>query len=270
MDGFLDRLYQDQSTKDVSIEMSDGLVSAHSVVLCAASDAIRGLLQHGLASENRTLHWKDQPVEVGHFFLRLLYTGTVAEEGELKVEVPVPLRLLLGSLALAKIFMVPHLLKPLTTVLTQRISSSTFDEICVTAINTDLTELRLACAGYARSHGSTVDFPLGTRFRAIVHIRDEDNGDGATVPEETIGEIGVDSDEDCDGHELRWSCDQVMTMVTTRRMLEIGKIKVLSGESSSLFARYQKGQLSPQVLSELAPLWGLPADAGRKRRKLIR
>merc|ERR1719469_1532116 len=53
------------------------MLRAHSCMLCAASDAIRGMLRHGVALEDKKLFWREHPVEVGRFFLRLLYTGTV-------------------------------------------------------------------------------------------------------------------------------------------------------------------------------------------------
>lgn len=76
-----ERLLHDSETKDVEIEMSDGTMRAHSIILMAASDAVRGMLSHGIARDAATkrLCWNEHTLDVGRFFLRLLYTGAVNE-----------------------------------------------------------------------------------------------------------------------------------------------------------------------------------------------
>eukprot|EP00931_Biecheleriopsis_adriatica_P006637 TRINITY_DN108010_c0_g1_i1.p1 TRINITY_DN108010_c0_g1~~TRINITY_DN108010_c0_g1_i1.p1 ORF type:complete len:323 (+),score=34.43 TRINITY_DN108010_c0_g1_i1:66-1034(+) len=88
-----ERLFDDDATKDVEIEVSDGVLKAHSVILIAASDAFRGMLSNGVAAtaNPKRLSWKEQSKVAGQFFLRLLYTGTVEESewgGDTCVDVP--------------------------------------------------------------------------------------------------------------------------------------------------------------------------------------
>jgi len=76
-----EKLLVKDSTKDLEIEMSDGVLRAHSAILVAGSAAIEGMLKHGLAAmeSQQRLTWKEHTMEVGNFFLRLLYVGTVDE-----------------------------------------------------------------------------------------------------------------------------------------------------------------------------------------------
>ena len=142
-----ERLLRDDETKDVDIETAGGTLRAHSLILSAHSDAFQGLLRcqsiaaadcaTGDASGKRLL-WKEHSQDVARFFLRLLYTGTVCEqewfgcETELArdTENQVPIRLLLGSLTLAKMYIVPHLVHHLTEELRARINVETFNDIC--------------------------------------------------------------------------------------------------------------------------------------------
>ena len=72
-----ERLLDDDCSKDVTIETSDDPVMGHSVVLCAASEAIRGLLRNGKNAEadHKHLSWREFPSDVCTFFLELLYLG---------------------------------------------------------------------------------------------------------------------------------------------------------------------------------------------------
>ena len=45
-------LFADDDTKDVEIEMLDGSILAHAAVLSIHSDALRGLLKHGVSQAN--------------------------------------------------------------------------------------------------------------------------------------------------------------------------------------------------------------------------
>merc|ERR1719469_1269486 len=131
------------------------MLRAHSCMLCAASDAIRGMLRHGVALEDKKLFWREHPVEVGQFFLRLLYTGTVAED-EWRSDASdshsseTPLRLLLGALSISKVYQVPHLLHALTEALKDRLDDTIFDEVYASAIQMDITVLRMTCLQYAQ------------------------------------------------------------------------------------------------------------------------
>ncbi|CAE8690485.1 unnamed protein product [Polarella glacialis] len=256
--------------------MSDGLLRAHSCILMAGSDAIRGMLRNGIAatSSQKRLSWKEHPLSVGRFFLRLLYSGTVDEsewgecdqearscrEVPLTIEVKspngqkfctglyelvegsrpngkplwkksgqperwlycyrgvwnvcgkdicdenfetdagyifsahkddvaspdlvscwrrfddhsldthmvdneifvgetepqVPLRLLLGSLVIAKVYFFPCLVSVLVQTMKSRLSCQTFDMICGTAVKADVTSLRFHCVQYAKENEKTL------------------------------------------------------------------------------------------------------------------
>lgn len=274
----LESLYLDDETKDVKIEMADGNLWAHANMLSAASEAIRGLLKHGSAQKRKCLTWKEHTLEVGRFFLRLLYTGTVVEEeweGEQgggggpdsSKDAPIPLHLLLGAMAISKVFQVPHLLKPLTDVAKRRISSQSFDQICANAIDLDLTELRRACLQYAEQHGK-MDLPKGTRLRAERDIHEADNADHADVPAGILGVVTFDESDD-DELEIHWDNGQLNSLECGLDMIKVGMVKVVSGTVDMLFDRYQRGELSPQVIFELAPLWGPQKSTQVKRRKLL-
>jgi len=156
LEALLEKLLQDEETKDVDIEMEDGTLRAHACMLCAASDAMRGMLRHGLAADRPRLSWREHPVEVGRFFLRLLYTGTVNEEewgsGDTEcLSEETPLRLLLGGLAIAKMYQVPHLLHALTEALKRRLDDRTFNDVYSGAIKLDVTALRHIVYGMLRN-----------------------------------------------------------------------------------------------------------------------
>lgn len=74
-----ERLLDDDELKDVTIEFGDGTLRAHSCVLSAASEAVKGILRNGTARESKALAWREHDLKVGRFFLRLLYTGCVEE-----------------------------------------------------------------------------------------------------------------------------------------------------------------------------------------------
>lgn len=264
-----ERLFQDDEGKDVKIELSDGTLWAHATMLGAASEAIQGMLKHGTAQQQKSLSWKEHACEVGRFFLRLLYTGTVAEdEWEGSYEgTQIPLHLLLGALAISKVFQVPHLLKPLTDVAKKRIVSKSFDQICTSAIDLDLTELRRCCLQYAEQHGK-LELPRGTRLRAERDIHESDNADHADVPAGILGIVTFDESDD-DDLEIHWDNGQLNSLECGLEMIRVGMVKVVSRTTELLFDRYQRGELSPQVIFELAPLWGPQRPYEAKRRKLI-
>ena len=66
-----------------------------------------------------------------------------------------PITLLVGSMALAKMYMIHHILQVVIETLKCRLSPHSFDEICTAAIERDVTVLRLlctVCAGEARTN----------------------------------------------------------------------------------------------------------------------
>merc|ERR1712217_277677 len=57
----------------------------------------------------------------------------------------VPLRLLIGSLRISKMYMFSNLLVDLIEALKRRVEKYSFDTICTAAIQNDVTPLRLQC-----------------------------------------------------------------------------------------------------------------------------
>jgi len=267
LEGVLERLLADDDTKDVEIRMKDGTVWAHANMLGANSDAIKGMLRHGMEANNpqKKLSWHEHPVEVGRFFLRLLYTGTVSEEewaegnecsgsdkcGSLS-DREVPLRLLLGSLAIAKVYQVPHLLHALTESLRCRLHDGVFDDICSQAIKLDVTALRLHCLRYAEQPHSR-ELKEGTRVKALRLI----TVDCALVHEGVMGTVNSQN-------RVNWDNRFITRADLVRDMVEIVSVPT----SNRVYEMYQQKELSPEVLSELAALWGPVKPAFKRRRKL--
>ena len=70
-----ERLYDDEET-DVKFELSDGTVSAHRLVLRAASDVFRAMFAQSMFEERgRVIPLPDVTSVEMRVFLRLLYTG---------------------------------------------------------------------------------------------------------------------------------------------------------------------------------------------------
>lgn len=257
LEGLLERLLQDEDTKDVEIEMQDGALHAHSCMLSAGSDAMKGMLRHGIAATKKKLCWKDHTVEVGRFFLRLLYTGTVAEDewgssddvanGKFICQ-ETPLRLLLGGLSIAKVYQVPHLLHALTEALKDRLDDENFDEIYAGAIKLDITALRLHCLRYAE--GSAMrDIVEGARVRALRHITVQN----ADVPEGSIGTVNSN-------RVIEWDDIGSIGYGTDVELVKDMVQLIFSPESNRVRDMYAAKELAPEVMFELAALWG-PAEA---------
>eukprot|EP00927_Polykrikos_kofoidii_P084641 TRINITY_DN898_c0_g1_i1.p1 TRINITY_DN898_c0_g1~~TRINITY_DN898_c0_g1_i1.p1 ORF type:complete len:399 (-),score=61.71 TRINITY_DN898_c0_g1_i1:97-1293(-) len=364
---FYTRLLHDDETKDVVLDMLDGQLRAHSVVLCAGSEAIRGMLRNGVAAaDGRTapkhLSWREHPMDVGRFFLRLLYTGTVDNEdwattpivpqaatattateddaalaAHLADESPthvshreaeermhdtrgdsvartsgrsdsvpasapldagigedvitrrvphrtvglqgddeenqhrVPLRLLMGALGIATLYMVRHLMPVLTNALRHRITSSTFDIICAGAIQMDVTALRLHCLQFAQMDIYQLkldDVREGMRVRAVRPITVQ----SACVPRGSLGTAVVqvetdDSDVTRPEVVIQWDCNFVNSV---RRVLSSIEVVDHRHTVASVKQQYEAETLSPVVMSELAALWGTPRPHGKRRRQIRR
>mmetsp|Transcript_123525 Transcript_123525/g.349207 ORF Transcript_123525/g.349207 Transcript_123525/m.349207 type:complete len:270 (+) Transcript_123525:161-970(+) len=255
-----EQLLADDETKDVEIEMSDGVMKAHSLILGISSQAIRGMLKHGMAESRKTLSWREHPSRTGRFFLRLMYTGTIDEDEWLEAtpcqntgEKQVPLTLLLGSLQIAKTYLVPHLLQVLTEALKRRVRNDTFDEILAHAVRLDVTALRLHCVRFAEDSEDSV--PAGALVKATTRITVEH----ADVPKGTTGTV-------------KWSPDGSLFVSWSfgmfRNSLDAVKLKIECVErpESSLHRLYDEQALSPEVMFELAALWGKPKPTPKKRR----
>lgn len=268
MEGVFERLLADEETMDVEIEMLDGKMQAHANVLSANSEAIKGIFRHSVPSATTTagvarkkLSWREHSVEVGRFFLRLLYTGTVLEEetwlstGEIgnTEEREVPLRLLLGAVAIATTYQVPHLVHALTEALKRRISDSSFNEICSAAIRLDVTALRLCCLRYAEE--PPLEFKEGARVRATRSI----NVDCALVKENSMGTVSPDS------NRINWDSRFITRASQVRDMVEV---VTCHNASNAVHEMYTTKTLSPEVMSELSALWGSVESPAKRRRTL--
>jgi len=243
----LERLLTDEESKDVTIKMSNGTLRAHSLILGASSDAIKGMLSHGVAKCEKTLSWEDQTVEVGCFVLRLVYTGTIEEhvdwEKDAAGHLILPLKILLGGLQIAKVFQIVDLMKPLCLAIEQRITEATFNVICSASIAMDLTSLRRTCVSFAKEHLAD-----GTRVQALINI----NAQAADVPRDTVGIV----EKDC----VQWDQGFRNSIACVRTY-----IKVIEDSPSSIHAMYQKNRLSPEVMFELAPLFARPTEPPKKK-----
>jgi len=260
METVLERLYADDETKDVEIEMCDGVLWAHSNVLGASSEAIQGMLRHGVAAAKKKLSWRENPMEVGRFVLRLLYTGTIVEdewEGcdettERSAEREVPLRLILGGLSIAKVYQVPHLIHAFIEALKRRLTDDSFDDICSAAIKLDVMAVRLFCLRYAEQPHRN-EIKDGARVKALRLI----TADCALVHEGVMGTVNSQN-------RIQWDNRFITRADLVREMVEV----VSSPTMNRVHDLYKAKELSPEVMSELAGLWG-PVDPVVKRRRTL-
>lgn len=268
---FYERLLAEHETKDVEIEMLDGTIHAHSVVLCAASDAMRGMLRHGraAAADPKRLSWREHPMEVGHFVLRLVYTGTVSEEEWIASHSTcdvgdVPLKLLLGALAVSMVYLVKHVLPALTQALQKRVTWETFDTICAAAIRLDATALRLHCLQYAHVNSRCLRNEAvrdGTLVRALRRI----DAEYAEVPEGTIGVLQHVHEGEA---EISWEPGEQGGPFTNSLSAVRGSVE-LYVPGRTMRDLYDAEELSPEVMSELAALWGSARPPGTRRRRRL-
>jgi len=296
-----ERILADDETKDVDIEMSDGMLRAHSLVLCASSDAIKGMLRSGfMAGESqKKLSWREQDLETGRFFLRILYTGSFSEEDSHSSKRPkeattaddkqreIPLDMLVGAFSIAKMYLVTPLLGELVHALKRRLSIKTFDFICAAAIKFDSTPLRFHCVEYAKNSGQTLIWSGGDA---------QLEGNAATgnglVGFNRIDAMGVDRRETLVGFTIgtqislsirgqkyqgsvkKEPCEnshgEICFKTTAGYPDNIhdgtSKIIIPHGQDD-IFNMFRAGTLSPQVQSELTGLWD-EQPTKRRRREL--
>eukprot|EP00928_Gymnodinium_smaydae_P014184 TRINITY_DN15156_c0_g1_i2.p1 TRINITY_DN15156_c0_g1~~TRINITY_DN15156_c0_g1_i2.p1 ORF type:complete len:287 (-),score=18.24 TRINITY_DN15156_c0_g1_i2:261-1073(-) len=262
VENFYERLLADDSTKDVSIQMSDGTVQAHSCILAIGSEAIRGMLFQGAAANTspKRLSWEEHPSRTGKFFIRLLYTGTLAEE-EWSVEeeslcvnaactqksMEVPLELLLGGVGLAKMYLFLHLLEPLTTALSDRLHPTTFNSICKCAIKFDITSLRLRCVEYARDEFQKVQVPWK---RIMSKIYEGCNPAKVAYVDELLKQYA--------GKEM-----QLLLIICKKYKVSIPD---LTEYTSQLRRMMDGGELAPEVRSEMASILRETNTCPKRRR----
>ncbi|CAK0886951.1 unnamed protein product, partial [Prorocentrum cordatum] len=176
----------------------------------------------------------------------------------------VPLYLLVGALALAKMYLVTHLVESLTGALKIRLNEDTFDEICVCAIKLDVMPLRFLCLRYAEQSRF---IRSGIKVRAS-HPIERWDGEGV-IPARSEGTVEERFCQtgDLEGlkmlqvewHDYNYSSDpdEVMT--------QIQSIDAQHGRTK-LSDMYSDGALSPEVLTELAGVWTAPTGTSKRQR----
>lgn len=300
-----ERIFADHESRDVEIEMSDGKLTAHSLVLCASSDALKGILKRGnqAASVQKHLSWPEYPVVVGRVFLRLLYTGTVDEtdwssvtattsavESSSSEGQSVPLEVLLGAANLAKMYLVADLLALLTKALVERINYQSFDTITAFAIRNDLSALRLRCVQFARDENDNYPERLSWKGGDAHHIGMAGTGNGL------VGFNRIDADGtdrfamltrfDVD-NEIKFEINGTVFRGTVTRREENEHGEIAFGTTASfpenvhrgsfklhlelrqdrIRKLFDKGELSPPVEAELAEIWGYPRPSKKRQRR---
>ena len=252
-------LFADDDTKDVEIEMLDGSILAHAAVLSIHSDALRGLLKHGVSQANaqKQLSWKEHTADVGRFLLQLIYT--IATESDMEEK---ELQTLLGALEIANMYVIDWPMQKLVNAAKSRLKEETFDSICSTAINRDLTVLRLHCTEWAQREGKRC-LIVGERVKAIKKIRWIEPPD-AIVEAGSLGEIG---------RGPRWGMLIVWWLKDNSKYREhcaISILKKVANQVENVMAAERSGVRdkynNSEVMSELASVWGPPTQSRKRRR----
>merc|ERR1719359_2634236 len=149
------------------------------------------------------------------------------------------------------VYLITHLLPTLVQTVQRRLEVDTFNVICTAAIKVDAMALRLYCLQYARSNPRKLryeDFRAGMRVRALRQIDHEH----ADVPEGTIGTVEWGHGDWLDIH---WSCHPEYT----NGLQEVlGSIEIVDHTmpGKTLRQMYNTEEFSPEVMSELASIWG--------------
>jgi len=184
----------------------------------------------------------------------------------------VPLHLLLGGLEIAKVYLIPHLIRALTEALKSRLDDTTFDKIFSWAIRLDSTALRLYCLRYSEECDVRKgEVRVGDRVRALKRI----TAQSAKVPKGTYGyvrwDMGNDADEGEEDEdedrdiEVAWDNGYFNAVETVRDQIEV----VDSARVNPVRKKFVANQLSPEVMTELAALWGRPQPSTKKRRRML-
>lgn len=167
----------------------------------------------------------------------------------------VPLQLLIGGLALAKMYVVLHLINSFTEALKRRLTAATFDDICRGAINSDVTALRLACLRYAET-ASQIQTTVRVKAKEDIKVGD------AIIAKGMKGQVvGCRTFQSVLwSHGVNSTVDEVMTRVELQGTLGDG--------DHPLCQLYKSESLAPEVMSELAGMWA-PAALKPKRSRLV-
>jgi len=112
---------QDDGSKDVTITLDDGLISAHKCILQASSEAFAGILRNGREQASGRLTIAGTNLRTMKVLLRLIYTGLVDEDWEGEQGSLLPLDLLLKVAGLAKRYMVSTVMSMTAQALNNRL-----------------------------------------------------------------------------------------------------------------------------------------------------
>mmetsp|Transcript_51010 Transcript_51010/g.157980 ORF Transcript_51010/g.157980 Transcript_51010/m.157980 type:complete len:326 (-) Transcript_51010:101-1078(-) len=264
-----ERLLMDDQFKDTSIEFSDGTLRAHAGILAAASEAIRGIFSHGTASVQRELSWTEHGVDVGRFFLRLLYTGCACpDEWRLVegagLEKEPPIRLLLGALAIAQKYLFVGVLEQVVRSLKKRTNGQTFDQICSAAIRHDVQCLRMHCFMLASSAFSTNGPFFPGMYRVIHRANVRDKLDVRSTRTDDVQPGTVVEVVEVRGQRGRVISPTVgwVSIISTS-----GQQRLLEHlEATRIRDDYRENRLSPEVMHELLGLHETGAAPKKRRR----
>lgn len=284
-----ERLLRRDTDKDVEIMLSDGSVWGHSIILSANSDAIAGILKHGVAAEQKKLHWEDYTKVTGRFVLRLMYTGTVDPEewnndcnDAPNSEDEIPLQLLLDALAIAKVYLVENVLASITEALANHIGVDNFDDIMRCAIKYDVTALRLSCLQFVEETKSEDEIVVTGSGLA------EFNGRYQRQEEKLNGKNKYRKLDGSD-HTINWSKGNWFLAknynnswylvgsnddhppatgwtVGGRGTAPAPNVERPQRTKDRMQEKYHAKAFAPEVMVELAPIFGTAQHAGKKRR----
>lgn len=285
-----ERLFVANDTKDVEIAMADGSLWAHSVILSANSEAIDGMLKHGVASTEKKLHWKDYPISTGKFVLRLMYTGTVdpddwasantksgSSRAEEEKKEEVPLECLLGGAAITKTYMIPHLLATFVKALQSRLCAKTFNTICKCAVNSDITALRVSCVKLARGNDNSVIVSQCGMAEFNGTYMPDGKKNGKTKYKMNGHDVNtINFSKDiwflCKSYAKSWYSFESDADVPPEGVWKIGELGCSPApvirKSCSVRELYDEQKLDPEVMSELAGIFGA-INKVKKKRKTI-
>lgn len=157
-----ERLFQDETFKDVTFKLCDGEERAHRSVMAAAS-SVFAAMHSGSMREASTgvVELPDVPRTTMRVFLRLLYTGHVDSgdwigQGTAGSSEELPLEMLLEVVRLAKKYMVDSVMVLAVEALKLRLreaggDAKVLETILVAAITADLSAVRMAAIAAAKA-----------------------------------------------------------------------------------------------------------------------
>jgi len=170
------RLFDDESSKDVQLVTKDGTAWAHSVILTNLSQPLKAALTGGMSeSQTKVISFEDCYLSDVTFMLHLAYTGHVAEcslrEAEPQVKVKgksqgkldatnnnnsteVPIDVLLGCAVITHKWQIQGIFDIIIDYIKKHVNTENFDSVMSCAIAIDCSTLKLTCLRFAESSGS--------------------------------------------------------------------------------------------------------------------